>query len=190
MKNFSDSPETALCPANRGKPSRLLIAAIAIAGFGMFRAPPLQAEDLGRLFLTPEQRAELERLRNGIVETPPVVVPPPVVEQPPAVVQSDLPPPVPELGAEHILPIAPPPAVPPITVNGVVLRSNGQGTAWVNGQNTSDGDFSADNIRVERPRSKVVQLRTPENLPDVRLKPGQTYNPATNTIVEPYDVTN
>ena len=105
-------------------------------------------------------------------------------------VQGELPPPVPELGAEHILPNAPPPTIPPITVNGVVLRSNGQGTAWVNGQNTYDGDFGADNIQVARPQGKIVQIRTPENLPDVRLKPGQTYNPATNTIVEPYDHTN
>jgi hypothetical protein len=27
---------------------------------------------------------------------------------------------------------------------------------------------------------------TPEHLPDVRLKPGQTYDPTTNTIVDIY----
>jgi hypothetical protein len=183
MTNHSTPPNTGFRP--RPRKYRFLVPTIASAIFsiGMLCVTPLQAEELGRLFLTPEQRAELERLRNGIVETP-------VVEPPPAVVQGELPPPVPELGAEHILPEAPPPTVPPITVNGVVLRSNGQGTAWVNGENTYDGDFSADNIRVGRPQSKFVQIRTPENLPDVRLKPGQTYNPASNTIVEPYDHSN
>lgn len=140
--------------------------------------PVAAAEQLGRFFLTPEQRVELERLRHA----PPAPVVPPA--PPPPVVEADLPPPVTELSREEMLPPAPPPDVPPITVNGVVIRSNGQSTAWVNGQNTLDGDFSSDNIRVDRPRGESVHIITPEHLPDVTLKPGQTYDPGTNTIID------
>ncbi len=139
--------------------------------------PTAAAEQLGRFFLTPEQRVELERLRHA----PPEPVVPPA---PPPVVEADLPPPVTELSREEMLPPAPPPEVPPITVNGVVIRSGGQSTAWVNGRNTLEGDFSGDNIRVDRPRGESVHIVTPEHLPDVTLKPGQTYDPATNTIVD------
>jgi hypothetical protein len=139
--------------------------------------PVATAEELGRFFLTPEQRAELERLRHA----PPEPVVPPV---PPTVVEADLPPPITELPREQMLPPAPPPDVPPITVNGVVIRSNGESTAWVNGQNTLEGDFSSDNIRVERPRGRSVHVITPEHLPNVTLRPGQTYDPSTNTIID------
>lgn len=138
--------------------------------------PASAAEELGRLFLTPEQRAELERLRHA---PPPAPAPPPIVD-------ATLPAPVEELPQEQMLPPPPPPYVPPVTVNGVVLRSDGQGTAWVNGQNTLEGDFSQQNIRVMNPRGESVSIVTPEHLPNVRLKPGQTYDPATNTIVDVY----
>lgn len=155
--------------------ARMLIALSMIAA-GAWN-PAAAAEQLGRFFLTPEQRVELERLRHA----PPAPVVPPA---PPPVVEADLPPPVTELSREQMLPPAPPPDVPPITVNGVVIRSNGESTAWVNGQNTLEGDFSSDNIRVERPRGESVRIITPEHLPDVTLKPGQTYDPGTNTIID------
>jgi hypothetical protein len=166
-----------------GKSRRRITAAAArgIIGLSLIAAgalnPVAAAEQLGRFFLTPEQRVELERLRHA----PPVPVVPPA---PPPVVEADLPPPVTELSREEMLPPAPPPEVPPITVNGVVIRSGGQSTAWVNGQNTLEGDFSSENIRVDRPRGESVHIVTPEHLPDVTLKPGQTYDPATNTIID------
>jgi len=133
------------------------------------------AEELGRLLLTPAEREMLERLRNAPPPPPPLVgvEPPPVIETVPK---------------EELLPTPspPPPYVPPITVNGVVLRSRGEAMVWVNGQNTLEGDFSADNIRINRPRGTSVPIITPEHLPNVRLKPGQTYDPDTNTIVDVY----
>ena len=153
-------------------------AAFVAVILGVITPGFIYAEDLGRLFLTPEERVQLERARHP----PPAVVAVPAPTPP--IVDANLPPPVDELGADQILPDAPPPNVPPITVNGVVMRSNGQSTAWVNGQNTQDGDFSADNIRVGAPRGGRVTIVTPEHLPDVQLKPGQTYDPSTNTIVD------
>jgi hypothetical protein len=124
-----------------------------------------RAEALGRLFTTPQQRAVLERLRHA----PPPAPKPKVVEQPKVVVP-------------------PPPEVPRITVNGVVIRSDGDSTAWVNGQSTGEGRDEIDSVQVNprRIRGLAVPITTPSNLPDVRLKPGQSYDPATGTVVDIY----
>lgn len=132
----------------------------------LLAAGPAAAESLGRLFTTPAERAQLQRLRLA----PPVMVKPapppaPVAEAPPA-----------------------PPEVPPVTVNGVVIRSRGESTAWVNGKNTYDGDLSADHVTVNTRdlRGTRVTVETPGHLPDVGLKPGQTYHPDSGRITELY----
>lgn len=127
---------------------------------------PAHAEALGRLFTTPQQRAKLEQLRRAPPPAPkPKVVVQPKVEPPP-----------------------PPPTVPAITVNGVVVRSDGESTAWVNGQSTVDGRVDVDNVQINPRRIKglSVPITTPSNLPDVRLKPGQSYDPDTGTVVDIY----
>ena len=148
--------------AIRANTATVLIATCVL----WFQSGAVRAEALGRLFTTPQQRAELERLRHA---PPPAPKPEPkVVEQPKVE--------------------APPPEVPPITVNGVVVRSDGDSTAWVNGQSTEEGRNEIDNVQVNprRIRGLAVPITTPSNLPDVRLKPGQSYDPATGTVVDIY----
>ncbi len=122
------------------------------------------ADPLGRLFTTPEERAQLQQLRTA----------PPVVAKP-------APPPAP-------VAVQTPPEVPPVTVNGVVVRSRGESTAWVNGKNTYDGDLSADHVTVDTQdlRGARITVQTPDHLPDVGLKPGQTYHPETGRITDLY----
>ena len=144
--------------------STLLIALTLSIAMGA--VSPATAESLGRLFTTPAERAQLQRLRTA----PPVVVKP----APPPASAAELP--------------SPPPEVPPVTVNGVVIRSRGEGAAWVNGKNTYDGDLSADHVTVNTQglHSTRVTIETPSHLPDVALKPGQTYHPETGRITELY----
>ena len=144
-----------------------LAAALMVTSLVTAPLRPAHAEALGRLFTTPQQRAELERLRHA----PPPAPKPKLVEQP-----------------KVEAPQAPPPTVPPITVNGVVVRSDGESTAWVNGQSTVDGNVDVDNVQVNPRRIKglSVPITTPSNLPDVRLKPGQSYDPDTGTVVDIY----
>ncbi len=132
----------------------------------LLTAGPATAEPLGRLFTTPEERAQLQLLRNA----PPVVVKP-------------TPPPMPVVEAQPA-----PPEVPPVTVNGVVIRSHGESTAWVNGKNTYGGDLSADHVTVDTHglRGARVTVETPGHLPDVGLKPGQTYHPESGRITDIY----
>lgn len=126
----------------------------------------VQGQDLGRLFLTPEQRQRLEALRHR----PPPSEPRPAPQAAPVVVEPEIP-------------------DPSITVSGIVTRSGGKSTAWVNGMNTYEGDLSSQNIRVD-PRaiySDSVPVQLPNQRGTVRLKPGQSYDPAAKAVQDGVD---
>lgn len=119
--------------------------ALAFAGFGVRHA---DARDLGRLFFTPEQRSSLERMRYA---PPPKEAPKPVAVAEPAV--------------------APPP-LPPVALNGVVTRSGGRSTTWVNGVEQHD-----------TLRPTVAGASVPVGGPSNRrvpLKVGETFEPETS----------
>jgi hypothetical protein len=111
-------------------------------------AQPPQARHLGRLFSTPQERALLDARRDGSV-----------VESQPAMPATALPP-------------APPPE--PLLLNGVVQRSNGATTVWLN-----DAPLAARDGKVLPDRS--VSLRLPSGK-RITLKPGQSYDEATGAI--------
>ncbi len=145
-----------------------LAAACALA-IGIGAAIPVAATELGRLFMTPEERAALDRLREQ--------------GSAPAVVEAaaeELPAP-----AEAA---APPEQPPRITVNGFVRRPDGRSVAWVNGMSTLDGDFAAQHFAVPgTTRGERVRIATPGDLPEVDLKPGQSFEPGTKRIVDARD---
>jgi len=124
---------------------------------------------LGRLFLSPKERVMLEKRRNALPEEAPLVIAPPV-------------------RVETRREAAPPPDVPSIKLDGVVVRSRGSGTAWVNRVNSDTGDLSSQYITVDPKQitGKQVRIKTPGHLPDVDLKPGQTYQPTMGNVVDVY----
>lgn len=146
--------------------ARLLLLAGLVATLA---APPAVAADLGRLFLSPEERATLDRLRaTGPAET---------------IVEGE------DLQAAPVEAVeTPPPQAPRITVNGIVRRSDGRGVAWVNGMSTLDGDFAAQHFNVAgATRGERVRIGTPGDIPEVDLKPGQSFEPGTQRIVDVRD---
>ena len=109
---------------------------------------PVQAEVLGRLFFTPEERVSLdrERLRTGL--------PTPQAAQPQAAA----------------------PTMESVTLNGHIERSGGKSTLWINGKAQQETPKqitvtknAAGEIRVKLPESnrvyslKVGQTLTPDN---------------------------
>lgn len=126
------------------KPVQLLAIAaglLCLAG----QATPAGAEPLGRLFLTPERRAALERQRQfNIQETQQQVIE----------------------GAT-------------LTVSGIVRRSSGRATAWVNDA-PQDEEGAASGVRVEIDRAHPgrTTLTAGEESP-ASLRVGETINRAT-----------
>ena len=134
-------PASPVIPAKAGIQRRAMLC-IACALF--VSALPVSAEELGRLFLTPERRAALERQRQlNIQETQQVIE-----------------------GAT-------------LTVSGVVQRSGGKATTWVNGA-PQDDQNTATGVRVEIDRSNPARTTVVagEESP-ASLKVGEAINRAT-----------
>lgn len=134
------------------------------------------ASNLGRVFLTPDERVTLDKMRRDrdaksqqedVEETPLAEVPEPL---------------------EEIIPEAPP--HPSLVVNGFVRRHGTSGTVWINGESSYDGDFAASNVdhlqtRIVGERIRVAPLNSQR---PVYLKPGQVYEPDDDTISDSYTV--
>ncbi|MCC7703932.1 hypothetical protein IGS59_16980 [Janthinobacterium sp. GW460P] len=114
-----------------------------------------QSPQLGRLFLSPDQRAQLDAQRYG----------------PPA--------PDPHLAAAP--PPPPPPPAPPVELNGVVQRSSGRSTVWLNQAPQTEPHNQLARDKSGTPGALTLRL---SNGQVVLLKPGQRYDPASGTVTE------
>jgi hypothetical protein len=123
-----------------------LILCCALASLAQAQPP-----QLGRLFSSPEERAQLDASRSGSGTPPagaaPVAPPPP-----------------------------PPPPGPPMELNGLVQRSSGRSTVWLN-QTPQQEPYN----QVSGASQLTLRL---SNGQVVLLKPGQQYDPASGTVME------
>ncbi|HUO43845.1 MAG TPA: hypothetical protein VMT94_02900 [Burkholderiales bacterium] len=111
--------------------------------------------DLGRLFFTPTQRAALDGARKQNVQT--------------------------EIGNDNPQEAAPLPQN--ISINGVVRRSDGKTTVWVNNRAITERQSNSVNI-VPYKNSNRVKLTTPDSGHSIDLKVGQTVELTTGAIAE------
>ncbi len=138
---------------------RRLIMAVLLVGAAI---PALgQEPSLGRLFLTPDQRAALDNARRNRIRAEALAA---AADKKPKI-----------------------PLARTVTINGVVNRSDGEATVWVNGQPT-DGE-TADGMRVVvAPGSdSSIVLREPEKGRRIRLKVGQRADLLSGRIEESYE---
>lgn len=112
-------------------------------------ALPAQAEPLGRLFYTPEQRAALDLARKT---TPLNTSGEPDANSPPG-----------------------------LMLNGIVTRSDGKRSTWINGRLEQDSAHPGMHDR--------NQARVPIPGGSVKLKVGQSLDPATGRVEEGYQRT-
>jgi hypothetical protein len=120
---------------------------------------PAWAEDasLGRLFFTPAERQALEEARRKNIRA--------------------------EVQAAAPKPVRPP--VRNVTVSGVVRRSDGESTVWVNGKPVDGETADGLKVRVTSGQAAVI-VREPERGRTVRLKVGQHADVITGRIEEGY----
>lgn len=141
-----------------GNRTARLPALLAIT-WGLVLACPTQAgTTLGRLFMTLEERAKLERMRHAPQTAS-------VAEGPSE---------------------AAPGAAAPVRLGGYVERQDGHSSAWFNGAVVHDrmrdnGLQAADALLPE------VEVRWVDGS-EVTLRVGQTYDPVSNTIMEVYQL--
>ena len=139
--------------------------------FFLATAVCIQAAELGRLFLTPAERAALDRARHAVKEPAPEQT----VDEPRLT----------DVGLEDEVPEA----KAPITVDGYVSRSGGPATVWVNGTDTFQGDLTEFGIDAQRVEIESSRVRLPIDGGEapVLLKPGQSFDPGSNAISDVYE---
>lgn len=122
-----------------------------------------ESQRLGRLFSTPEERALLDELRRERK----IVAPDPQVTE--------------------IVPDTP--TVEQVTINGVVLRSGGVNSAWINGRQVDAGARTREGVRVDT--SPVdggrVKITLPSGAETIDLKPGQKIDVDSGVVMEAYE---
>lgn len=147
--------------------------ALAIAGLGVALLQPAAAQTtfttLGRLFTTPAERMALDQQRNMAVQTSNGQAAPgsPAGAAPMTGMPGEA------AGAAVAPPPAPPPAAP-VRLNGVVRRSNGQATIWVDNEarEATVGGKPGAGVAVDVGGQRVL------------LKPGQSYDPNSGMVLD------
>jgi hypothetical protein len=124
----------------RAVPPRLTFALIAL---GLLAADLARAEPLGRLFLTPERRAILERQR--------------------------------QLNIQEVQTIE----GSTVTVDGVVSRSSGRTTVWVNQRPQNENDVGTGVTAIVSRSTPGRVVLTPGDESPTSLKVGETINRGT-----------
>lgn len=132
------------------------------------------ADNLGRIFTSVEERQELEKIRHFKEEAPK------------------------KFEAIEVKKIIEPVAVKkeiiirdPISLKGIVHRSNGKSTAWVNDSNTFSGDYDSQSIQVpdRNIEADQVTIIMPDDSSEVELRVGEVFipEPIEKDIVEIID---
>lgn len=138
--------------------SRLIMVTLLIA---LGSSGSAQEPVLGRLFLTPEQRAALDNARRNRIR------------------------------AEAVAATADKkPKIPParnVTINGIVSRSDGESTIWVNGRPTEGQTDDGMRVTISPDSQSSVLVREPVKGKRVRLKVGQSADLISGRIDEPYE---
>lgn len=120
---------------------------------------PAQGAELGRLFFTPAQRAALDNARKQNIRI--------------------------EVGSDAEQPAAPVPQN--ISVNGLVQRSDGKSTVWLNHRAITEQQKTGGGFDIAPGRKDHrVKLTVPESGRSVEVKVGQTVEVVSGTIEEGY----
>jgi hypothetical protein len=137
---------------------RLILAMLLVAVAPLGIA---QEPSFGRLFLTPEQRAALDNARRNRIRAEALAA---TVDKKPKI-----------------------PPARSVTINGIVSRSDGESTIWVNGHPTEGQTEDGMRVTISPGSQSDVVLREPEKGRRVRLKVGQKADLLSGRIQEPYE---
>jgi len=148
---------------------RSLAARLVCLALCLFLSGIVQAEEFGRFFTTPGQRARLDNIRNAEPEI--------LVE----IMEDDL-----VMEDEPLLERDP---IDALTVKGLVHRKNGASTAWVNESNTYEGDIASQYIKIsgDNIQQDQVLMNIEGSNSGINLKVGETYDPGSGQMQDIID---
>ncbi len=130
----------------------------------------IAADQLGRLFTSSQDRARLNLIREEEI----------VVEEEteqPIEVEEFLEPEIEE--QEEVVKDT-------ITIKGLVQRSDGKNSAWINDSNTFEGDLETlyIDVKQEAINNDKVKVTMPDNATEIDLKVGQGYDPNNDRVLD------
>ena len=134
------------------------------------------ATELGRLFLSTAERAELDRQRQSAS-----IVPTTSVTSTTSSTRAGA-----DDGSDH----AQSGSGATVTVNGYIARSAGAPTVWVNGADTTGTDLSDLGVDSRHLRIDAARVRLPRTDGSggiLMLKPGQSFDPSSNQVSDAYE---
>jgi hypothetical protein len=136
-------------------------------------APVALAQLPGRLFTTPAERAALDAERSARP-----------VRQAAQAAQAER-----EVTERQAHDLPPPPPPEPFTMNGVVVRSSGSNTAWVDGRPVLTGEETDKGVRVDTRTLDAggAEVTVSGSGQSLRLKPGQTFVPDEGKVSERFE---
>jgi hypothetical protein len=137
--------------------SRLLLCALIVLTSPAFA----QDASLGRLFLTPEQRAALDNARRNKIRA--------------------------ETVAGAVVKRPKPPAARSVLINGVVKRSDGETIVWVNGKPVEGETPDGMQFQVGPQGENSVLVREPDNGRRVEIKVGQQVDLVTGRVKDTFE---
>jgi hypothetical protein len=117
------------------------------------------ADNLGRIFTSSDERQELEKIRHEKTKPKEIVETKEIIE--PLIIEKEL-----------VIRDA-------LTLKGLVHRSDGKSTAWINDSNTFEGNLESQFIQVpgNKIKSDQVTIIMPDDSTNVVLKVGEAFTP-------------
>ncbi len=128
----------------------------------------------GKIFTSPEERAHLDALRDNFLKN---------TQEKGFDIQEAAPPPLPETAEQEAADTAP----IEYALGGILTRSDGSHTVWLNNQPVAEANLSSNmRLAIDGP---LVVLRIAIGTSRFQLKPGQTLKASTGEIQEAYQRT-
>lgn len=143
--------------------SRVLPLTIGLLTLGLLTMGKACAEPLGRLFFSAPERAALDGARNAALA--------------PAFDLTDR-----AAGKKASVP-EPAAAPPPVSLDGMITRERGPATLWLDGTPQEAPNAAGPGMALQVTPG-AVEIMPGEGRPAVRVKPGQTFDPATGGVSE------
>ena len=149
---------------------RNFLQAIILASLACGSAAAAAQNEFGRFYTTPGQRDHLDELRERRPQD-----------------RIDI-----DISQEEVIETAPEEVlniIDSITVNGLVHRSDGKNTAWINRSSTNEGNIETQYTRVGEGdvRRDNVRVTLPDNQTSIELKVGQEYDVHNRRVIDMVD---